>query len=279
MVVIILANVRKRCHVISQPWSPHPSPSAYQWPPPSTREDGRQETAKRHDIRDKLYISSLSPARPHPGLVTSAGVHTPTRPFTVADPERHNMLRSCSRTGAWRHQVVKHSLAEAGCHGNPTGVCAMTTAQKKESVELPVNTEPAEEEVMAAGQDKWTAPELWPFCPTPRPASNDQRQCLKGREGCLHSRLRQCIRYVTNRQRMKRKSEMPVKSEDVSSRMYIVTRAASSSSSPMQVDPSDLYKAFMDTIARQTHLDSTAVHRPFYRHKSQRLACQTIDIT
>lgn len=82
-----------------------------------------------------------------------------------------------------------------------------------------------------------------------------------------------------HRQRMKRKSELPVKSEDVSSRMYIVTRAASSSSSPMQVDPSDLYKAFMDTIARQTHLDSTAVHRPFDRHKSQRLACQTIDIT
>lgn len=31
-------------------------------------------------------------------------------------------------------------MAEAGCHGDQTGVCAMTTAQKKESVELPVNT-------------------------------------------------------------------------------------------------------------------------------------------
>ena len=41
--------------------------------------------------------------------------------------------------------------------------------------------------------------EVKSYFPSSEGAVGDQRDSLKGKEGCLHSRVKQCIRFVKNR--------------------------------------------------------------------------------
>nr|KAG5686776.1 hypothetical protein BaRGS_009996 [Batillaria attramentaria] len=52
----------------------------------------------------------------------------------------------------------------------------------------------------------------------------DQREGLRGKEGCLHSRVKQCIKFVKHRDRMASRVERPMKQEHGKYRPFSTTR-------------------------------------------------------
>ncbi|GFO15307.1 hypothetical protein PoB_004181200 [Plakobranchus ocellatus] len=92
------------------------------------------------------------------------------------------------------------------------------------------------------------------------PALGDQRSKLRGKDGCLHSRVKQCVRFVRYRERLDRQGDdRPLKAE--AGRYRPMSKTDIADHRPPNPPPSpeqkmqrsvDAYRKYVDNIAMQT---------------------------
>ena len=96
---------------------------------------------------------------------------------------------------------------------------------------------------------------------------DDQRDKLKGNDGCLHSRVKQCVRFVKYREKLdKQDDERPVKNEPGRYRPFSKTEVQEHIFHPGNSTPDlklqksvDTYRKYVENIAMQTRI-STPKH-------------------
>ncbi|KAL8579489.1 hypothetical protein ACOMHN_025442 [Nucella lapillus] len=243
---------------------------------------GVEEKKKMKDIRDPLYLNTYCPEerRLRYKKTSLPRVSNRTRPWSVSEPNPAYRFVSQSQEAVPSSQMAK------GRKGKPAWFSAgqnfridardvMARNKGRQSVHVQDDEDgeaPEETESVSGSQALLEVKSYFPVSGVT--VLGDQRDTLRGKQGCLHAKVKQCIKFVKYREKLARSLsvERPLKAENGRYRPFSTTTirtprdappSSSYSTGPRHPDPTsvEIYKEFIDTIALQTRLVSAADRR------------------
>ncbi|KAK7108642.1 uncharacterized protein [Littorina saxatilis] len=230
---------------------------------------------KPRDIRDPLYLNTYCPAERtlRYKKTTLPRISTRARPWTVSESNPSYRVARNSQDAVSVKQNERQS--KVAWHQAPRqGNFRIDARDVISRVKGPGGDSQAEEEVaetesMSGSQALLEVKSYFPQ--TEEDALGDQRDHIKGKDGCLHSKVKQCIKFVKYREKLARSMERPLKEEKGRYRPFSTTTVRTPRTTPTALpsahqrhpDPIsvEIYKEYIDAIALQTRLVSAADKR------------------
>ncbi|XP_076467155.1 uncharacterized protein LOC143298235 [Babylonia areolata] len=250
--------------------------------------DGEKKMVMMKDIRDPLYLNTYCPEErklrykkstlPRLSGSSSSTTNTTTtraRPWTVSEPNpSYRFLRNSQEAADSEKGPTggKPTWARPGANFRIDARDVMARAKGRAFTSVPGDEGEEDSEDTDSMTGSQVLLEVKSYFHNGDVVVGDQRDSLRGKQGCLHSKVKQCIKFVKYREKLARTTsvERPLKAENGRYRPFSTTTirtprtsATHSSPGPRHPDPTsvEIYKEYIDTIALQTRLVSAADKR------------------